>query len=68
MLVSTKYLNFIYIGNMMSVRNIIKKNHSGVGSVYTEPLYIRLYSIFAYIRGFDSKNIYYYRLKDYGKK
>ena len=68
MLVSIKYLNFKYIGKTMSIQNIIQQHNSGVGSVFTEPLNLRPYDIFAHICEFDSKMIYYYTLKEYGKK
>ena len=52
----------------MSIKNRIQQHNYGVGSVSTEPLNLWPYDIFAHIREFDPKMIYYYTLKEYGKK
>ena len=52
----------------MSIKNRIQQHNSGVGSVSTGPINLWPYDIFAHICEFDLQMIYYYTLKEYGKK
>ena len=54
---------FVYIGETTCTRTRLTKHNSGHGSSMTTPLRLQLYTVVAYICGFDCNNMLHYHIE-----
>ena len=57
MLISVRRQSYSYIGETICLSTRLKQHNSGMGSVSTQPLYLRPFAILAYICGFGGRRI-----------